>query len=188
MVKQSPLTNFSMASIESGIFDMDEVEGASELKMNIGETIVAILAEAQKENRLICGLNNALQHLKETDCPEHSLFFLVAPSAADSLAHMQEVVLQSFCFENDIYIIKLDSAEKLKSILGLDNTVTCALVQRLTHHGKKEKYTKLETNLIDHCEDFWDELIQPIIKLPEKWIKWWRKSDEKLMNFQTEFS
>lgn len=140
--------------------------------MNIGETIKAELIQAQSEHRLITGLNNISKHLRETDCPELSLFFLVAPSPeGDSISHMQEVVLQSFCFENDIYIIKLDCANKLISILGCEHDVTCALVQKTCQHmdqGKKEKYTELETVLIDHCEDFWDAIIQPIIKLPDK--------------------
>lgn len=141
--------------------------------MNIGETIEAALIQAQDENRLITGLNNVSKHLRETECPEHSLFFFIAPSpAGDSISHMQEVVLQSFCFENDIYIIKLDCAGKLNAILRCDFGVTCALMQIMSQQQrdeeKREKYTELESVLIDHCEDFWDEVIQPIIRLPEK--------------------
>ena len=80
---------------------------------------------------------------------------------------MQEVVLQAFCFESDIYIIKLDSAEKLTRIVGCEHEVTCALIQKHFHNQAK-KFSELESCLIDHCEDFWDEPIQPIIKLPEK--------------------
>lgn len=137
-------------------------------KMNIGDTIQALLIEAQKENRLICGLNNASKYLKETENPEHSLFFFVASSSVgDSLAHIQEVVLQSFCFENDIYIIKIDDSEKLTRIVGSEQNVSCALIQKYFQQGRK-KYSEMETRLIDHCEDFWDELVQPIIKLPDE--------------------
>lgn len=143
------------------------------VKMTIGETIKEILLEAQKENRLISGLSNASTYLKESENAEHSLFFfIVQSSTSDSLAHIQEVILQSFCFENDIYIIKLDSVEKLNKILGSEQRCdTCALVQKLSQNkgqSRKEKYTERETILIDHCEDFWDELVQPVIKLPEK--------------------
>lgn len=144
------------------------------LKMNIGETIREILVDAKKTNRLISGLSNVSKYLKETEHPEQSLFFFIVPSPeGNSLTHMQEVVLQSYCFENDIYIVKLDSIEKLNEILGLEQGIeTCALVQKLPqidrNQTRKEKYTTLELVLIDHCEDFWDEPIQPIIRLPHK--------------------
>lgn len=139
------------------------------LKMNIGETIREILVEAKKENCLIGGLSKASEYLRETDNAENSLFFFIVPTPhGSSLMHMQEVVLQSFCFENDIYIIKLDSAEKLNKILGFEQGFeTCALVQRMAPIDRKEKYTDLERILIDHCEYFWNEPIQPTIKLPE---------------------
>lgn len=142
--------------------------------MNIGQTIEEILLVAQKEGRLITGLNNASKYLKETENPEHSLFFFIAPSSnKDSLTHMQEVVLQSFCFENDIYIIKLDNAAKLTTVLGSLGEITCALVQTMctgssAATNKPKKYSDLETVLIDHCEDFWGEPIQPIHQLPDK--------------------
>lgn len=145
----------------------------SRLKMNIGETVKEVLVEAKKANRLISGLSDASKYLRETENLESSLFFFIVPTSnGNSLTHIQEVVLQSFCFENDIYIIKLDSIDKLNKIIGYEQgTETCALVQRLSEadrsQPKKEKYTDLELVLIDHCEDFWDELVQPIIKLPD---------------------
>jgi growth arrest and DNA-damage-inducible protein len=171
MIKK--INKFMSNSLDSGVFDFDDLfESPTEFKMNIGEAVKNILVEANEEKRLICGLKNASQFLRNTENPQHSLFFFIAPSVnGDSVTHMQEVVLQAFCFENDIYIIKIDSADKLKTILEVQHEITCALVQKTTSvicQGKHEKYSDLETTLIDHCEDFWDELIQPIIKLPEK--------------------
>lgn len=189
MVKEfnKSLSNTSTTSVESGVFDLDDsFETSTGLKMNIGDAVKHILVEANDENRLICGLNNASKFLRNTENPEHSLFFFIAPSVnGDSVTHMQEVVLQAFCFENDIYIVKLDSGKKLNSILGLKTCDdTCALVQRSAVMDIKNndvevdlnKFTELENILIDHCEDFWSEPIQPIIRLPEKW----RKSERKL--------
>lgn len=181
MVKEfnKSLSNTSTVSVESGIYDMEEysIGTPAELDINIGEVVQQILLEAQKESRVISGLNNASKYLKETDNPEHSLFFFIAPSiAGDSLTHMQEVVLQAFCFESDIYIIKVDSAEKLSFILGSKRSDTCALVQRSAVKDLGNNvdeldfgtFTKIENLLIDHCEEFWSEPIQPVIKLPEK--------------------
>lgn len=164
---KAAVSSISTLSVESMF---GACETSAEIKMNIGQTIEEILAMAQKEGRLISGLNNASRYLKETENPEQSLFFFIAPSSnKDSVTHMQEVVLQSFCFENDIYIIKLDNAAKLTNILGSHEEIACALVQRsLQTLNKSKKCSDLETALIDHCEEFWGEPIQPIIKLPEK--------------------
>lgn len=181
MVKEynKSLSTTSTSSVESGIYDMNDsyIETSAGEEITIGEAVEEILLNAQKECRLISGLNNASKYLKETENPDHSLFFFIAPSPTkDSLTHMQEVVLQAFCFESDIYIIKLDSAQKLNRILGLQRCESCALVQRsatlnIENIGDDidfEKFTEMENILIDHCEDFWSEPIQPVIKLPEK--------------------
>lgn len=166
-------------SVESGIFDVDDsfIETSDGLEINIGDAAREILAEAQKENRLISGLKETSKFLKETENPEHSLFFFIAPSTTgDSLTHMQEVFLQAFCLESDIYIIKVDSAEKLNKILGTKRADTCALVQRSAVIDMKSqddeidfnKFSELEDILIDLCEDYWSEPVQPIIRLPDK--------------------
>jgi growth arrest and DNA-damage-inducible protein len=161
--------NTSTESVESGIFDVDDFVPAAD--MNIGETIEGLLTAAQTENRIICGLDDVSRHFKESDSSENSLFFFIAPSpVGDSLTHMTEIFLQAFCFENDIYIVKLDCAQKLTRILSSEKLVTCALTQSNTQNlaTRRERYTDLENVLIDHCENFWDEPVQPIIRLPEK--------------------
>jgi growth arrest and DNA-damage-inducible protein len=73
---------------------------------------------------------------------------------------MSTILLKAFCFENDIYIVQLDSAEKLSKLINIEGA-TCALVQR----SNQNQCSLVEEMLIDHCEDFWDELVQPVIKL-----------------------
>lgn len=144
------------------------------LRMKLGDAVKIILEEAKMENRLICGLDNVSKYLKEVDHPENSLFFFMTPSASvDSVTHMQEVVLQSFCFENDIYIVKLDCRVKLSNILDCAHQqVTCALIQKKLESvgdGRRcVKNTRFEEILVENCEDFWDAPIQPIVRLPEE--------------------
>lgn len=141
--------------------------------MKLGDAVKIILEEAKKENRLICGLDNVSRYLKEVDHPENSLFFFMTPSVSvESVTHMTEVVLQSFCFENDIYIVKLDCHAKLSNILNCGHQqVTCALIQKKLESAsdgrRGVKNTRFEEILIDHCEDFWDEPVQPIVRLPD---------------------
>lgn len=171
MVKEytKSLSNTSTTSVDSGIFDVDLTQSddnATEMTkdMSIGEAVKKILTDAKSDNRLISGVKNAIKHLNETENPEHSLFFFMAPTK-DHTIHMSTILLKAFCFENDIYTVQLDSEDKLSRIINSDGT-SCALVQR--SDVINDVYNKFETILIDHCEDFWDEVVQPIIRLPEK--------------------
>ncbi len=183
MVKEfnKSLSNTSTTSIESGIFDVDfEPDDAPEVVTQpISETVKEILHEARSESRLVCGWKNVISHLNETEYPESSLFFFLVPNAnnGDCISHIQEVMMKAFCLDNDIYVIQLDSVEKLNSIIGSAKSENhqCALVQRssvlkcLQDEGiDLEEFTELENALIDYCEEFWSEPVQPIIRLPEK--------------------
>lgn len=74
----------------------------------MSSTIRSILRQAQAEKRLTVGLLPAIQRLSVT-CGE-ALFCLMAPSRQqDSATHMQKVLLEAFCLENDIYLVKVSS-------------------------------------------------------------------------------
>lgn len=172
MVKEytKSLSNVSTTSVESGIFEMEISQFEEDMKkMTVGEVVERVLIEANESDRLISGLKNSITHLNETEMPEDSLFFFMAPTR-DHASHMSTILLKAFCFENDIYIVQLDSAEKLSKLINCEGS-TCALVQRSSaskaSNKNQSQCSLAEEMLIDHCEDFWDELVQPIIKLPE---------------------
>ncbi len=164
-------SNMSTTSVESGIFDMDLNENSS---TNVGETVRKTLLEAKEQKKLIFGLNNIANNLSPID----SLFFFTAPiSQEDHASHLASVLVKAFCMENGIYIIQIDSAEKLSRILGSKSTENCALVMRSKSFDQEENFdeafdegnfTDNENSLIDYCEYFWNEPVQPIVKLPEK--------------------
>lgn len=80
---------------------------------DIGCVVRAAIVNAQNESRLIIGLSDAVKSLSKA--PSDALFCLLAPSATGGcVTHMQEVLLQAYCFENDIYIIKVSFIIKLK--------------------------------------------------------------------------
>lgn len=136
----------------------------------VGRTVRSALMKAQTESRLIVGLGSAIKVLSKA--PEGSLFCIMAePQAGDSATHMHEVLLQAFCYENDIYVIKVDSADKLSRILNMNTLETCCLVQKTwTGDNEDDSCNKLESILVDHCEDCWDLPQQPIIELPVVWM------------------
>ncbi|XP_053684421.1 growth arrest and DNA damage-inducible protein GADD45 alpha-like [Sabethes cyaneus] len=138
--------------------------------VGIGANVRSTLVAASAEHRVVAGMTAAIRSLTEE--PHKFVFcFIVQPKANDSGAHMQEVLLEAFCFENDIYIIKVDSAEKLSRLLGTACLVSCALVRKadsITSSSSEDCYSRSENILIDHCEFYWDEPVKPVIKLPEK--------------------
>lgn len=147
-----------------------EREPQTEAKMlcdnGIGSTVRHALELAGKEKRLVRGLRDSLRTLNnETDEQVDPLFCIMAePVAGDSATHMHEVLLEAYCYENGIYIIKVDSPSKLCRIIGLPEMESCVLVKK---PKGTEQYADVEDLLIDHCEAYWDDPIQPIIQLPE---------------------
>lgn len=134
----------------------------------VGVTAKRALLVANIEERVVVGLSDAIQALAKT--PEEFLFcFMVPPKPGDSATHMHEVLLQAFCFEHDIYIIKIDSAEKLSRLLGSTTLQSCALVQKtMSADHQHEVLSTVEDQLVDYCEEHWEDPVKPVIKLPEK--------------------
>ncbi|XP_058066283.1 uncharacterized protein LOC131215905 [Anopheles bellator] len=127
-------------------------------EQSIGATVRQTLQCANRESRAIVGLSESIHALSKT--PEEFLFCFLATGTD----HMHEVLLEAFCFEHDIYIIKLDNADKLSRTLGSTQLASCALVQK----RGPETVTLAEDELVDYCEAHWEEPIKPIVKLPEK--------------------
>lgn len=153
-------------SLGGGIATNGSSDSLSELEAGLAAKHALLLAKI--ENRLIMGLSDAISNFAKT--PEDFLFcFMAPPKPGDSATHMHEVLLQAFCFEHDIYIIKVDSAEKLSRLLGSSTVQSCALIQKSwSPDHQTEVLSKVEDKLVDYCEVHWEAPVKPIIKLPEK--------------------
>nr|UNO37432.1 GADD45 [Plutella xylostella] len=146
-------------------------------KSPIAQCVKAVLRRACLEKRLTVGLLPAIQYLSTNTDGALFCFTAEAPPG-DSATHMQEVLLQAFCVENDIHVIKVDSAAKMMKILGCkDQTIdfNCVLV----HYPYTDPFsdsqemdmsilTEAEKDLIDHCDGSWASSQTSVIKLPEK--------------------
>ncbi|XP_055318007.1 uncharacterized protein LOC129576666 [Sitodiplosis mosellana] len=130
--------------------------------VSVGHKIRAALWCAQVEKRLIIGLNEAVKMLSKA--PDNSLFCILAPAKGDTSTHIQEVLLEAYCYENDIYMVKVDAAEKLTRILGTRQSQTCCLIQKSTINAAD--ITAIEGELIDYCEEIWNETNVTPIALP----------------------
>ncbi|XP_041773601.1 uncharacterized protein LOC121594427 [Anopheles merus] len=141
------------------------VDGGMMMVEPIGATVRRALVAASREDRAIVGLSESINALSKT--PEDFLFCFLAASG-NPANHMHQVLLEAFCFEHDIYIIKVDSAEKLSRMLGTPRVESCALLQKSWSEGRTETITDVEDQLVDYCEEHWEAPVKPIVKLPEK--------------------
>lgn len=139
------------------------------MSANIGKIIHCALDRAMHESRLVVGLAASAKELSTKGNGDAMFCLLATPEAGDSATHMHTILLEAFCFENDIYIIKVDSGKKLSRILGTSALETCVLIQRPWNDDgqNNEEYTADEEAMVNHCEAFWDVPQQPIIALPE---------------------
>ncbi|XP_039953011.1 growth arrest and DNA damage-inducible protein GADD45 alpha isoform X2 [Bactrocera neohumeralis] len=177
VVDESHIQHFNNSQVMSNINLEQQLESLSEKKQQItkkmdytkiGRTVKSALLKAQAESRVIVGLSAAIQVLSKS--PEGSLFCLMAvPQIGDSATHMHEVLLEAFCYENDIYVIKVDCPTKLSRILGKTVLESCCLVQKTwtgADESGEEQLNKQEEQLVDYCEAYWDAPQHPIVELP----------------------
>ncbi|XP_066996437.1 growth arrest and DNA damage-inducible protein GADD45 gamma [Anabrus simplex] len=161
---------------------LEEVRGE---KMNVREEIIfnrkklgknvwAVLRQAQAEKRLTCGLLPAIKLLEHD--PDRALFCILSQSGpGDTARHIHTVLLQAFCYENDIHILKVDSAERVNELVHgkgkhprIDSS--CLLVHQPGGSRDAENsellLTECEKELVKFCDTTLDMFPQPVIKLP----------------------
>uniref|UniRef100_A0A2M4AUU6 Ribosomal protein eL8/eL30/eS12/Gadd45 domain-containing protein n=1 Tax=Anopheles triannulatus TaxID=58253 RepID=A0A2M4AUU6_9DIPT len=135
--------------------------------VGIGSSARKALLQALQEKRLVVGLANAVRSLAKE--PDQFTFCFMAPAQEDS--HMHEVLLEAFCLEHDIYIVRVDSAYKLSRLVQSSVIASCALVRKLPKklvRKASNSFRRSESILVEHCELFLDDPHKPIVKLPEK--------------------
>lgn len=132
----------------------------------IGEIVQTVLSMAKCAQRITFGFSDAIKLLSNT--PEEAQFcFLAEPKRGDSATHMHEVLLQAFCYEHGIYIIKVDCGRKLAHVLGTINPDgTCVLI-RSAGDSDDAAFTSEEEVLVNFCEASWNNNDYCIVKLPE---------------------
>lgn len=166
------LATLSYASVLSSGFEKSNKlpEPIDDMYGGIGYTVSKTLQQAKNDDRLVVGLSQAVKTLCNE--PEDTLFCVLAqPKPGDSATHMQLILLEAYCYENGIYIIKVDS-DGLTRVVGASKVESCVLIQRHKYDDAqpqlKLKFLELEERLIDHCEDYWDAQHQPVIRLPDE--------------------
>lgn len=145
--------------------------------LTYGDTVRSVLVAANENNRTVLGFSEAIKLLSKT--PEEAQFcFLAEPQHGDSATHMHEVLLQAFCYEHGIYIIKVDSSRKLATVLGTTKSdESCVLIRRPMSKDRLEcnagaampppsDTSNDEDILMNFCEKCWHKCV---VQLPESW-------------------
>lgn len=144
--------------------------------ISFGNIVRSVLVAANETNRTVLGFSDAIKLLSKK--PEDAQFcFLAEPKHGDSATHMHEVLLQAFCYEHGIYIIKVDSSRKLATVLGTTKSdESCVLVRKPMSINKLECNVDVsvpsseignnddEDELINFCEKCWHKCV---VQLPE---------------------
>lgn len=143
----------------------------------MGSCMRKALLQAKIEKRLVVGLSQIVRCLVQDQLDIPIICTMTPPKTDDYATHMNEVLLKAFCLENDIYIIQLDSAEKMCRFLDTPKLESCALIYA-NPSGDSDcegsfldqdyQLTKFERKLVDYCEDHWDDSENTTIRLPEK--------------------
>ncbi|XP_052090488.1 uncharacterized protein LOC127727113 [Mytilus californianus] len=83
-----------------------------------GNIIKEVLSEAEKDSRLINGIHSCAVHLQH--CPDNIMACILADYGPlhDVTINIEHTLLEAYCMENGIKVLKIDSSEKIKKFLG----------------------------------------------------------------------
>ncbi|XP_013406064.1 growth arrest and DNA damage-inducible protein GADD45 alpha-like [Lingula anatina] len=136
------------------------------------------LQEAKETNRVTCGVYQAARRLEESS--DHVMLCVLAADTLDNLELcIHFTLLEAYCWENDIQVIKVDSATKLGKLLlgdslpandndfaaGRSNnaqSLDCALVE-----FSKENNSPADEEVLTFSKASEGVLPRPVIDLPE---------------------
>ena len=147
--------------------------------MEVGASLAGALRHAREQGRVTSGVYECGK-LLETD-PERVMVCVLAEPAAtesDVTLHIHSTLIEAFCWENDIRLVKVDSAEKICKILGdanipiNDNDLAAGRVARPTVSDctcilieHPDECTEAEEDLLAFHKVTFDVVPQPVIPL-----------------------
>lgn len=129
----------------------------------LGRALGSLLHVAADEGRITCGLLPAIKML-EMDPKQVLLCIMPHTQQWDAAKHIHSVLLQAFCYEHDITIIKVDSVDKLRDIVKQRDDCSCVLI-----HRSIDQILCLELELARILQPSISTISpQPVFKLPAK--------------------
>ncbi|KAK3606119.1 hypothetical protein CHS0354_010742 [Potamilus streckersoni] len=131
--------------------DFDDNATIEETKTLLGSDVTMLmemLIQATDEEQLISGVYECANILENApDCVK--LCLLPVINTSNISVHIQHKLIEAYCWENEISIIKIINAEKLaqylrfKRNLNINATLTCMIVTDTKHpHGNRSLGSK----------------------------------------------
>jgi len=140
----------------------------------ISPSVEDTLLGAQRQGRITCGVYESAKLLQTDPCGV-MLCILPVDMERDVTLQMHYTLIQAYCWENDIGVIKVDSSQKLNKLLSgpytrptasTDDTdmptsdVNCVLVQY-----PEDACSESEDDVLEYCRVTCDLNPMPIIPL-----------------------
>ncbi|XP_071172230.1 growth arrest and DNA damage-inducible protein GADD45 gamma-like [Mytilus edulis] len=118
-----------------------------------GKILKDVVSEADKDSRVVNGTHSCAVHLQH--CPDNIMACILADYGPlhDVTINIEHTLLEAYCMENGIRVLKVDSSEKIKKFLGTlpkngkyterSGDYTCLLIK-----NPKALYDKAEDTLL----------------------------------------
>lgn len=149
------LTDYNENMENNAITDQPAVEA--------GLTLMELMSEAEKEGRLVNGIQNCALHLQ--NCADNVMACILADYGPthDVSINIEHTLLEAYCMENDIKVLKVDSSNKIRKFLSTiqknknkypdrSNDYTCILIK----NPRKDSTSTMDTFLkFDQLHHVW---------------------------------
>ncbi|XP_052090484.1 growth arrest and DNA damage-inducible protein GADD45 beta-like [Mytilus californianus] len=129
---------------------------------NIGFALKKLLVKAQEDGRIVVGVYECAQILQNS--PETVRLCLLPEMAeTDVTVQIHHKLVEAFCWENDIEVVKVDSLKKMEKVLiGEEvegNGIECVLIQNAKTDGSADEFINNYYSMLANQS--------PVIDLPE---------------------
>ncbi|CAI9727093.1 Hypothetical predicted protein [Octopus vulgaris] len=142
--------------------------------MDIGQALSELILKSKSEGRLTCGVASSVKLLEMG--PDFVLLCILPVDRNQSvMVSIQQTLVEAFCRDNDINLVKVDSTDKLSALVRYEDPndnedyrdYCCVLVQAPTSCAEKCEFRKMNQSIVDYYNSvFVDWESEPIIELP----------------------
>jgi len=133
---------------------LDDFKTENMMHNNISNLLVSVLKQAKLEQKIVSGMYEAAKTLGRN--PQDVAFCVLPQNHLNDVErHINHMLMEAFCHENDICILKVDCEEKLAELVLTENTsedtgnglhqkdFSCILVQAWNSEEKNYDVDKL---------------------------------------------
>ncbi|ESP05224.1 hypothetical protein LOTGIDRAFT_227883 [Lottia gigantea] len=146
----------------------DQIHKTNKLTDCYGEMLMNCLIQALDSNRLTSGVSDCAKLLSRY--PENVMFCILPEAASENISvHIQHILIEAFCWENDIRILKVKlsnrstSKEGKNGVRKLSSDTNCLLLEY-----PKDQLSTTDDEIVDYYDTLIlnDTFPKPEVELP----------------------